>query len=120
MALESAGADLEGPGLEPEEVASNWSYGGTDGLYFYPEAVRWIAGDAMWTNVYDMVMTKSFYEPLFHLIATGIAKKGRRTAVYRREAPPGAIASGSRSNRDPVMQSVTPSLDPPTAGHDST
>lgn len=73
--LKSAGADLEGPGLEPEEVASNWSYGGTDGLYFYPEAGRWTAADAMWTNVYDMVMTKSFYEPLFHPIATGIANQ---------------------------------------------
>jgi hypothetical protein len=73
--LKSAGAYLEGPDLEPEEVSINWSHGNTDGLYLYPEAGRRSAAGSMWTNVYDTVMTKSFYDPLFHAIATAIANQ---------------------------------------------
>jgi len=73
--LKSADAQLEGPGLEPEEIARSWSHGGTDGLYLYPEADRRNAAESMWRNVHAMVMTKSFFDPLFDVIARGIANQ---------------------------------------------
>jgi hypothetical protein len=83
--LKSAGADLEGPGFEPKEPASNcWRidengdripWVGEDGLYCYPKDGRAEAAKTMWDTVYETVMRKSFSDPLFRVAAHGIANQ---------------------------------------------
>jgi hypothetical protein len=73
--LKSAGANLEGPGLEPVEMADDWSHGGVDGLYHYPADKRLEAGRSMWDNVHEAVMEMSLFDPLFDVVADGIANQ---------------------------------------------
>jgi hypothetical protein len=74
--LKRAGAALEGS-LEPDDVRNGAQVDEftADGLYLYSEALRKNAAQFGWDTAHDLVMDMSWFDPLYDVIADGIANQ---------------------------------------------
>lgn len=74
--LREAGATLEGFSLEGPDRSKAWDLDPShDGLYLYSEADRRSGGQLMWDYAHDQVMKESWFDPLYDVIADGIANQ---------------------------------------------